>query len=138
MPTKALLGCSTPAIAVAGVVVLGLASLTMSFARAQGSINLGSRGGIAGAAAERTAPPADDTPNVFEFSARGGFASDYIYRGTTLSDHRPAVGAAFELTALGILYAGTTFASVKLQSQPAAEIIMGWVAVAFGNCDVAA
>ena len=125
MPMKALLGYGTHAIAVAGVAVLGFAPLTMSVARAQGSINLGSRGGIAGATAERTAPPTDDTSSIFEFSARGGFVSDYIYRGTTLSDHRPAVGAAFELTALGILYAGTTFASVKLPSQPAAEITMG-------------
>ena len=125
MPTKALLGCRTHAVAIAAVTVLGLAPLTMSFARAQGSINLGSRGGVAGATAERTAPAADDTSNIFEFSARGGFVSDYIYRGTTLSDHRPAIGAAFELTALGILYAGTTFASVKLPSQPASEITMG-------------
>ena len=79
----------------------------------------------AGDASGRIAPSSDGTSNPFEFSARGGFASDYIYRGTTLSAHRPAVGAAFELTALGFFYASTTFASVKLPSQPASEITMG-------------
>ena len=125
MPTKSLHGCVTHAIAVAGVAMLGLAPLTMTLALAQGSINLGSRGGVAGSTAEQTDQRTDDASDLFEFSARGGFASDYIYRGTTLSAHRPAVGAAFELTALGILYAGATFASVKLPSQPAAEITMG-------------
>jgi hypothetical protein len=58
----------------------------------------------------------------------------YIYRGTTLSDHRPAAGAAVEATAFGLLYAGSTIASVKLPSQPAAEITMsGGVRPKLGN-----
>ena len=61
--------------------------------------------------------------NELEFSARAGFASDYIYRGTTLSDHGPAAGAALEAT-FGPLYAGTTVASVKLPTQPFAELTM--------------
>jgi hypothetical protein len=56
-------------------------------------------------------------------SARAGFASDYIYRGVTLSDRKPAVGAGLE-AALGLLYGGATVTSVKLPTQPAAEITM--------------
>ena len=58
--------------------------------------------------------------NELEFSARAGAASDYIYRGTTLSDHGPAAGAAVEAK-FGALYAGTTVATVKLPTQPLAE-----------------
>ena len=56
----------------------------------------------------------------WNFSARAGVASDYIYRGITLSDHGPAAGAAFE-TRFSSLYAGTTVATVNLPTQPAAE-----------------
>jgi hypothetical protein len=38
--------------------------------------------------------------NTFEFSA--GFASDYIYRGTTMTDHKPVVGAAFEAALVAV------------------------------------
>jgi uncharacterized protein (TIGR02001 family) len=58
--------------------------------------------------------------NELEFSARAGLATDYIYRGTTLSDRGPAAGAAFEAR-YGQFYAGTTVATVKLPTQPAAE-----------------
>jgi uncharacterized protein (TIGR02001 family) len=113
-------------VAIAALAALSLA--TAGLARAQtrdddatGSINLGARGGLAGEAPVGTAPPRDASP--FEFSARAGFASDYIYRGVTLSDRKPAVGAGLE-AALGLLYAGATVTSVKLPSQPAAEITM--------------
>ncbi|HEY6860584.1 MAG TPA: TorF family putative porin [Pseudolabrys sp.] len=59
--------------------------------------------------------------NQLEFSFRGGVATDYIYRGTTLSDHKPAAGGAIEAT-FGALYAGVAIASVKLPTQPIAEI----------------
>ena len=49
------------------------------------------------------------------------FASDYIYRGVTLSDHKPAVGTAIE-AALGPFYAGATFTSVKLPNEHAVEL----------------
>ena len=65
-------------------------------------------------------PRSRQTDSV-QFNASAGFASDYIYRGVTLSDHKPAIGASLEAT-LGPLYAGTTFASVKLPSQPSGEI----------------
>src|SRR5262245_57286077 len=79
-----------------------------------GAIGLGNRGWSA--ADSNYAAPANEP----EFSARAGLASDYIYRGTTLSDHGPAAGAALEAR-LGPLYAGTTVATVKLPTQPAAE-----------------
>ena len=63
----------------------------------------------------------DRPANQFGFDARAGFASDYMYRGVTLSDHKPAVGAAVEAT-FAQLYAGVSVASVKLPTQPAAEI----------------
>lgn len=58
-----------------------------------------------------------------EFSFRAGVASDYIYRGVTLSAHGPAAGAAAEV-ALGMFYAAASVATVKLPSQPAFE--MSW------------
>jgi hypothetical protein len=90
---------------------------------AAGSINLGARGGIAFGAPVR-APPAQERPDsTVEFSFRAGAVTDYIYRGTTLSAHQPAVGAAFEAT-LGMLYGGASVATVKLPSEPVAEIAM--------------
>ena len=126
------------AIATAGVV--WLASATGDPARGQtrddtardntaratvsDSITLGARGGIAAAAPDRATSTQDPAGGSLEFSARAGFASDYIYRGVTLSDRRPAVGAGLEAT-LGAFYAGTTVTSVKLPTQPAAEITFG-------------
>ena len=66
-------------------------------------------------------PAKEGAAESLEVSARGAFASDYIYRGVTLSDHKPTVGAGIE-AALGALYAGTTFSSVKLPNQPAVEL----------------
>ena len=96
----------------------GLAHAQTSEANARGAISLGNRGWSA-SDANRATPPA----NELEFSARAGFASDYIYRGTTLSDRGPAAGAAFEAR-FGALYAGTTVATVKLPTQPVAEFTM--------------
>jgi uncharacterized protein (TIGR02001 family) len=100
---------------------LWLAPMSCGLARAQtpevsagGAIGLGNRGWSASETSHAT------SANEFEFSARAGFASDYIYRGTTLSDHGPAAGAAFEAR-FGALYAGTTAATVKLPTQPSAE-----------------
>ena len=82
------------------------------------AINLGGRGWSSpGSNVDETKRPADQ----FSFEARGGFATDYMYRGTTLSDHKPAVGAAFE-GAFSVFYAGVAVASVKLPTQPSAEI----------------
>jgi uncharacterized protein (TIGR02001 family) len=123
-------------------VALSLTSLTGGSARAQTSddnaadtINLGARAGLAAEAPLRTAPRQDGAPSPFEFGTRAGFVSDYIYRGVTLSDRKPAVGAGLE-AALGLLYAGATVTSVKLPSQPAAEITMtGGVRPKLGDID---
>jgi uncharacterized protein (TIGR02001 family) len=108
------------------VVAAGLLSvdgLAGFVARAQtpqpSSINLGGRGW--GGAEARTTPSTDSESEKLQFSAKAGVASDYIYRGTTLSDHKPAVGAGLEAS-YGWLYAGSTVASVKLPTRPNAEI----------------
>src|SRR5262245_13477027 len=99
----------------------GLAHAQMGADNAAGSINLGARGGIAPAAPVRTAPAQARPDSPVEFSFRADVATDYIYRGTTLSAHQPAVGAAFEAT-LGMFYGGASIATLKLPSQPVAEI----------------
>jgi uncharacterized protein (TIGR02001 family) len=119
------------ALAMASAVVLSLGLVTggshaqTSDNSTAGSINLGARGNISAEPPARPAPAQAGATSPFEFSARGGFATDYIYRGTTLSDHRSAAGAAFEATAFGFFYAAGTIESVKLPSQPAAEITVG-------------
>jgi uncharacterized protein (TIGR02001 family) len=111
-------------VSIAPFVGLWLASMTGGSASAQtldvspgGAIGLGNRGWSAAETNHAT------SANELEFSARAGFASDYIYRGTTLSDHGPAAGAGFEAR-FGSLYAGTTMASVALPTQPVAEFTM--------------
>ena len=106
---------------IAAFVALSLGPVAAGLARAQtldvspgGAIGLGNRGWSA------SDPSRATSANQLEFSARAGAASDYIYRGTTLSDHGPAAGAAVEAT-YGALYAGTTVATVKLPTQPLAE-----------------
>lgn len=103
--------------------LLSLESLAGVVARAQtlqpSSINLGGRGW--GAAEAPTTPSTEREPETIQFSAKGGIASDYIYRGTTLSDRQPAFGAGIEAS-YGWLYAGSTVASVKLPTRPNAEI----------------
>ena len=106
---------------IAALAGLWLAPMTGEPARAQslevspgGAIGLGNR---SWSAAE---PNRTTSANELEFSARAGAATDYIYRGTTLSDHGPAAGAAIE-TRFGALYAGATAATVKLPTQPLAE-----------------
>ena len=121
---------------IAAFVGLWLAPITSGLARAEtpevspgGAIGLGNRGW---SAAETN--PATSV-NKLEFSARAGFASDYIYRGTTLSDHGPAAGAAVEAR-FGALYAGTTVATVKLPTQPVAEFTMaGGIRPKIANID---
>src|SRR3954451_22216921 len=74
---------------------LWLAPTTCGLVRAEtpeagpsGAIGLGNRG-WSGAETNRAT-----SGNELEFSARTGVASDYIYRGTTLSGGGPAAGAA--------------------------------------------
>jgi len=113
-----ILQVSAVFIAFAG---LSLAPVLGGLARAEspgtnlgGAIGLGNRGWSAAGTSGAT------SASELEFSARAGAASDYIYRGTTLSDHGPAAGAAVEAR-FGPLYSGTTVATVKLPTQPLAE-----------------
>jgi uncharacterized protein (TIGR02001 family) len=97
-----------------------------------GRINLGGRG-WGHSEAPRTLTTREVEP--LQFSAKAGVASDYIYRGTTLSDRRPAAGAAVEATFAGF-YAGATAATVKLPTQPAGEYtVSGGARRSFGRFD---
>jgi uncharacterized protein (TIGR02001 family) len=126
------------------VVGTGLAALIADAARAQvptattgqtsgGAISLGARGW--GAHERVSLTPVEREPRTIEFSAKAGVASDYIYRGTSLSDRKPAVGAGVEAT-YGWLYAGATAASVKLPSEPGAELTFaGGIRPSYANID---
>ena len=129
MQSAELGGARAGAVAVA--TAIWLISVALSPAHGQ-VINLGGRGW---SAADGGLVTSDRTTNQLEFDVRAGFASDYIYRGTTLSDHKPAVGTAIEAT-FGQLYGGVAVASVKLPTQPAAEItINGGVRQKIGDID---
>jgi uncharacterized protein (TIGR02001 family) len=99
----------------------GLAGVTArAQTQPQPKINLGGRD-LGGVKAARTTPATDREPETVQFSVTAGIASDYVYRGVTLSDRGPAVGTGFEAT-YRWLYAGATVASVKLPTEPSAEI----------------
>ena len=109
---------------VAAILLLAMASGSWSQEQkssdnAGRGILLGSRGGPAGETQSGTG--LQDKSTGLEFSARAGFASDYIYRGVTLSDRMFAVGAGFE-AAFNKIYAGVTVASVRLPTQPSSEL----------------
>ena len=128
----------SPASAVAAATVTWLMLVAVCPAHGQvpaeisgGMISLGGRGWLP---AEGNST-SDRSANQFGFDVRAGFASDYMYRGTTLSDHKPAVGAAMEAT-FAQFYAGVSVASVKLPTQPAAEITAsGGVRQKIGDID---
>jgi uncharacterized protein (TIGR02001 family) len=101
----------------------GLAGLAVrAQTQQQPSINLGGRGWGAAESAH-TPPSTDREPETIEFIAKAGIASDYVYRGVTLSDRKPAAGAGIE-AAYRWLYAGATVASVRLPTKPSAEIAL--------------
>ena len=79
------------AVAIAAFAAISLAPADIS-AHAQtrddqpaSSLDLGARGGLAKQTSASTAAPSDRQESSVEFSARAGLATDYIYRGTTLS-----------------------------------------------------
>jgi len=84
------------------------------------SITLGARHGFSINRAQSVAKE-DTTEQGLDYTFGAGMASDYIYRGVTLSAHQPAVGAAFEAR-FGSFYAGSTITSVKLPSDPPVEL----------------
>ena len=95
---QAKLGCAlTRAVATAAVGALWLATGGSARAQTRDDIGLGTRRGLAEEAPARTARPQDGKESPFEFSFSTGFATDYIYRGTTLSARQPAVGSAVEV-----------------------------------------
>lgn len=143
MPLWRRNGAGIKALFALGAVWVCIEALTASSASAQteaaiqstpsGTINLGGRG-WAGAESRHAAP--DGSKSQPEFEIRGGLASDYVYRGVTLSDRKPAVGAALEAT-YALLYAGVTVASVKLPTRPAGEISMsGGIRPTLGMVDL--
>lgn len=97
-----------------------------------GAINLGGRGWSAPDASHRHQIARQTSLNS---TSAAGSQPTISNRGTTLSDHKPAVGAAIEAT-FAQLYAGIAVASVKLLTQPSAEITMsGGVRPTIGNVD---
>jgi uncharacterized protein (TIGR02001 family) len=116
-------------VAMVGTGLIWLGALTTSPAQAQspgagatGAISLGNRA-WSPSEATRPVPSNDGATDKLEFSAQVGLATDYIYRGTTLSDRKPAAGAAIEAT-YAWLYAGVAVATVKLPTEPFAEITL--------------
>lgn len=108
------------------IVVFATAALLVAGGPARGQIsadNAGSAISLGGRGWSASEAIPDTSAQQFEFDVGVGFATDYIYRGTTLSDHKPAVGAAVEV-AFAQFYAGATVASVKLPTQPFAEVTM--------------
>jgi uncharacterized protein (TIGR02001 family) len=85
------------------------------------SISVSGRGGPAAEPAAQPTVAQEDEASIVEFSARAGIASDYIYRGTTLSDRKPAVGGGIE-AALGRFYVGATATTVDLPTNPPVEL----------------
>src|SRR5262245_24201180 len=110
-----------------GVAVTCFALLTPHAACAQASTdqtgNSVSLGASRGFSTDRTQSVVQEgtTEQRFAYTSAAGMASDYIYRGVTLSAHQPAVGAAFEAR-FGSFYAGSTITSVKLPSDPPVEL----------------
>jgi uncharacterized protein (TIGR02001 family) len=100
--------------------ILGVAHAQTTSDQA-GSIALGARGGFSADSRTQQTQPQDRPESAFGYTMAAGVASDYIYRGVTLSDHQPAVGAAFEAR-FGNFYGGSTITSVKLPTDPAAEL----------------
>jgi uncharacterized protein (TIGR02001 family) len=88
--------------------------------QAGSSVSLGARGGFSTSRAQSVVPE-KTTEQEFAYTFAAGMASDYIYRGVTLSAHQPAVGAAFKAR-FGSFYTGSTITSVKLPSDPAVEL----------------
>jgi uncharacterized protein (TIGR02001 family) len=57
--------------------------------------------------------PGTDTASKFDVSVAASVASDYNYRGYTLSDHKPSVSTNFEAT-YNVLFAAIDAASVQI------------------------
>ena len=114
-------GCAQTFIALS--LTLAVPDITSAQTNAgNAAVDLGVHGGITAAAPTQRAQDPSGSPVEYSFST--GVATDYIYRGTTLSAHRPVFGTAFE-AAFGMFYGMGTVATVNLPSQPVAEISTG-------------
>ena len=60
-----------------------------------------------------TSPSATETTSLFDAKFAAALASDYNYRGYTLSDHFPSASSNLEVT-YGILFASVNTASVQI------------------------
>jgi uncharacterized protein (TIGR02001 family) len=105
-------------------------------------LTIGAAGSAAQAADLTSSPPvpapvAAPTP-AFDFAFGGKLMSDYMSRGITQSNHQPSATAyaegRYNLNENWQLYVGTQFWSVKLPSDPAAEVdLYGGIRPTFGK-----
>jgi uncharacterized protein (TIGR02001 family) len=87
-------------------------------------LGLAGAGGFVGPVVAADATPKaseDGAANTLKFGADAGIASDYVYRGVTLSDRKPSLDASVEAT-FSLFYGKVSIASVRLPTQPAAEV----------------
>ena len=81
----------------------------------------------AGSGAAVTAWPsgaaAEHDPDLLQFEIVTAVASDYMYRGVSLSEHRPTAHASIDVERNGF-YGDVQFASVSLPNDPAVEITL--------------
>lgn len=92
-----------------GVLAMAIASTLQPQAEAQ-QADSAARNAPATAA---TPTPQTDTASKFDVNVTASIASDYNYRGYTLSDHKPSVSTNFEAT-YNILFAAVNAASVQI------------------------
>jgi len=117
------------------IVLCGSATIRTAHAQqTSGGIPISFGGkGWGGDEAALTTPKNDS--DTLHFTIKAGVATDYVYRGTTLSDHKPAAGGIFEAT-YGLLYAWTSVATVRLPTKPDAELgLSGGVRPSFAGID---
>ena len=92
-------------------------------------------GGRGWGGAEVATSSSSKEPETIHWSIKAGAATDYIYRGTSLSDRKPAVGGVVEAT-YKQFYTWASVASVRLPTRPDAELAIaaGWRPT-FGGID---
>jgi uncharacterized protein (TIGR02001 family) len=88
---------------------------------------LGVAGSVAAAMAAEPSRPAangaksESKADEFEIKFEGSWASDYVYRGVTLSGRQPSLGVAIEATR-GPFYLGVDVNGVRLPTHPDSEV----------------
>ena len=97
-------------LAATGALAMAIASTLRLQAKAQQEEDSAARNAPATAAMPA---PRTDTASKFDVNVTASIASDYNYRGYTLSDHKPSVSTNFEAT-YNILFAAINTASVQM------------------------